>query len=81
MTAADIARLDVPREELERELATLRAARARTLSESQRIAYANDEDLVAHPEWSSQAADYPGWAEHIAALAALNRKPQPRSTT
>ncbi|WP_199546656.1 hypothetical protein [Streptomyces sp. N35] len=61
-----IADLDVPREQLERELTVLRAAREQTHSESDRIAYANDEELLKHPKSCATVADYPGWAEQIA---------------
>ncbi|MFD9070590.1 hypothetical protein [Streptomyces lasiicapitis] len=54
----------------------LRDARAATHSPSDRIAYALDERLLAHPEAVATEADYPGWAERIAALATNNRKPR-----
>lgn len=34
---------------------------ARTHSPSDRLAYAWDQSLIAHPEWCSTDADYPGW--------------------
>ncbi|GGV46239.1 hypothetical protein [Streptomyces spectabilis] len=34
---------------------------------------------VEHPEACSTAADYPGWAEHVAALAATNHRPKEAS--
>lgn len=36
---------------------------------------------TTHPKACTRDADWPGWAEHIAALADLNRKTKPRSTT
>lgn len=83
MTTTDhrsIADLDAPREQLERELAVLRAARTATHSPSDRLAYLLDEDLVAHDKETAQAAVVPaGWAEHIAALNTKNKRPQEAS--
>ncbi|QCX81160.1 hypothetical protein C9F11_37885 [Streptomyces sp. YIM 121038] len=31
---------------------------------------------ITHPEACSTAADYPGWAEQLAALAETNRRPK-----
>lgn len=39
----------------------LRAELAATNSPSDRIAYAWDLELLAHPEWCSTDADYPNW--------------------
>ncbi|MGW0904930.1 hypothetical protein [Streptomyces sp. NPDC002853] len=55
---------------------TLRQAAAHSHSPSDRIAYALDERLVAHMDEEPTEADYPGWAEHIAALTASNKQPR-----
>jgi len=65
----DMSRLDVPLPIL-----TLQLAAAHTASPSDRIAYALDEWLITHPKACSTDADYPGWTERIAALAAANHR-------
>lgn len=77
----DIAALDVPADTVAAEAAciTLRQAAAHSHSPSDRIAYALDERLLDHMDEEPTADDYPGWAEHIAALAASNKRPQEAS--
>lgn len=53
-TQPGIEGLDVPVE-------TLLAAMAATHSESDRLAYSLDLELLAHPECCATDADYPGW--------------------
>ncbi|MFF0736807.1 hypothetical protein ACFYVK_35000 [Streptomyces chartreusis] len=87
MTASvkPIAALDVPLSaveaeaeriwaERERRVAALyfRQAATRTASPSDRIAFALDAHLIREQVPVSTDADYPGWAEHIAALQAAN---------
>jgi hypothetical protein len=67
-----IAALDVPLPVVEAEACFLQAA-ARTHSPSDRIACHLDIRLEQHPELLATEKDYPGWAEHIAALQAANR--------
>lgn len=64
MTAADIARLDVPLADLEQQIAVLRDSQIR------HAALGNEHEVVAdgdaiymlrHPELCSTEADYPGW--------------------
>jgi hypothetical protein len=47
--------------ERDRQAAVLAEAARRTNSPSDRLAYAWDQSLIAHPEWCSTDADYPGW--------------------
>ncbi|MFE9777798.1 hypothetical protein ACFYPA_06525 [Streptomyces sp. NPDC005775] len=70
-----IAALDVPLADVEQELAAevLIRARAASPSPSDRIAYANDLYLLAHPEVCAVDADYPGFAAWIADQVAKNR--------
>lgn len=71
----DIAALDVPREQLEAEIAahSFWKAQRRTEDPSEKAAFALDAWLVTHPQAPvSRDSDYPGWAEHIAALQATN---------
>ncbi|MWA08838.1 hypothetical protein [Streptomyces sp. BA2] len=77
----DIAALDVPADTVAAEAAciTLRQAATATHSESDRLAYALDQRLVAHMDEEPTDATYPGWAEHIAALAASNKRHQEAS--
>ncbi|GAA1887583.1 hypothetical protein GCM10009837_06630 [Streptomyces durmitorensis] len=51
---------------------TLRQAATATHSESDRIAYGLDVQLVTHPEVCSHDEDYPGWAERVARAEAQN---------
>ncbi|MFJ6579314.1 hypothetical protein ACIQMY_25545 [Streptomyces sp. NPDC091368] len=64
MTAADIARLDVPLADVEQQIAVLRA------SQSRHAALGNVDEVVAdgdaiymlrHPELCSTDDDYPNW--------------------
>ncbi|MFP3986952.1 hypothetical protein U9R90_05495 [Streptomyces sp. E11-3] len=81
-----IADVDVPLTRLEADARALTVRRccqvlaeaaASTESPSDRIAYALDECLLRHPEAPISTDDtYPGWAEHIAALAAKNQQPR-----
>ncbi|MFH9765105.1 hypothetical protein ACH4N4_30770 [Streptomyces microflavus] len=63
MTAIGIDRLDVPLAAVELQVVceTTRKALAKTNSPSDRIAYANDLFLLAHPETCATDADYPDW--------------------
>lgn len=79
-----IERLDVPVAEVEAQAAlraqeaVLEAALAAAGDESDRIAYAGDLFLVAHPEACTSDATYPGWAERLAEQIAKSdstRKP------
>lgn len=81
IAALDVAALDVPAETVAAEAAclTLRQAAKTTHSESDRLAYALDQRLLAHMDEEPTADDYPGWAEHIAALTASNKRPQEAS--
>ncbi|WP_326739093.1 hypothetical protein [Streptomyces sp. NBC_01022] len=75
MTANPIERLDVPADDVIRRAAcaTTRKALAKTHSPSDRIAYANDLYLLAHPEACSTDADYPDWAAVLALQTTKNR--------
>jgi hypothetical protein len=64
MTAADIARLDVPLADVEQQIAVLRSSQIR------HAALGNEQEVVAdgdaiymlrHPELCSTDADYPNW--------------------
>ncbi|MEK9524081.1 hypothetical protein MIU24_32610 [Streptomyces venezuelae] len=64
MTAADIARLDVPLPDLEQQISVLRS------SQNRHAALGNEDEVVAdgdaiymlqHPELCSTDADYPNW--------------------
>ena len=85
MTAADLARVDRPAEQLtadmaalvlEREADVVREAMARTHSPSDRIAYALDARLVTHPEVHlADDADYgTEWAAWLAARIEMNER-------
>ena len=69
MTAADMARLDVPAEQVAAE-AIARDAMARTHSPSDRIAYALDARLVTHPELIPSESGDPVWDAWLTARAA-----------
>lgn len=72
----DIAALDVPLPELEAHVAAASfwTAFRRTQDPREQAVYALDAWLVTHPTAPvSVDADYPGWAEHIAALQTANR--------
>lgn len=79
-TPRPIRDLDVPLKTVQalvarqRNCQTLADAAAHTHSPSDRIAYAHDAWLLGHPEACSCAADYPGFAEWIAAREAANRQ-------
>lgn len=85
-TVRPIRDLDIPLPELKAEAEELwaerdrrvaalnfRTAAERTNSPSDRIAFLLDAVLVRNQVRVSVDADYPGWAEHIAALQAANR--------
>ena len=89
MTAADLARVDRPAEQLtadmaalvskqlEREADVVREAMTRTHSPSDRIAYALDARLVTHPEVHlADDDDYAGtpWAAWLADRIASNKQ-------
>ncbi|MFE9736188.1 hypothetical protein ACFYO9_37680 [Streptomyces sp. NPDC005863] len=72
MTANPIERLDVPLKQVAA-VAVLLEAKVRSWSPSDRLAWSLDQQLVTHPEAPvATDSDYPGWAEHIAALQAHN---------
>ncbi|AWT42614.1 MULTISPECIES: hypothetical protein [Streptomyces] len=68
--------------ELERQktVACLLKARLRSHDPSERIALALAAALVESNAPVATAADYPGWAEHIAALQAANRTARKEAT-
>jgi hypothetical protein len=71
-----IAALDVPLPELEAYLAAASFWNAfrRTQDPREQAVYVLDAWLATHPAAPvSTNADYPGWAEHIAALQTANR--------
>lgn len=70
--AARMDRMDVPLADVEAD-AFFRQAAKRTHSPSDRLAFYLDAQLVHHPELLATDKDYPGWAEHIAALQTANR--------
>jgi hypothetical protein len=67
---ADIARLDVPTEELEQRITAIQfeQAAAKTHSPSDQIALRLAAWLETHPTACATGADYPGWAEQFAAI-------------
>ncbi|MFG3136045.1 hypothetical protein ACGFZA_07460 [Streptomyces sp. NPDC048211] len=75
VTPRTIAALDVPAAVVEQQLARDVCLKAmdKTFSPSDRIAYANDLYLLAHPEACSTDADYPEWAAGLALQTAKNR--------
>ncbi|MER5461604.1 hypothetical protein ABT010_13140 [Streptomyces sp. NPDC002668] len=74
MTAADLARVDVPLPVVAEQAgacAVLRDAMAHTRSPSDQLAYALDAYLVTHPDVPvSTDDDYPAWAADLAARTA-----------
>lgn len=79
-TVRPIRDLDIPLPAVEADACFLQAAE-RTNSPSDRLAYLLDAELVRHPEVCATDADYPGWAEHIAALQAANRTTRKEGTS
>lgn len=83
-----LAALDVPLADVEahmaeqRAIATLLTARVAKPadSESDRIAYADAAHLIETHAAVACDADYPGWAEHIAALQAANHTARKEAT-
>lgn len=74
--------LPAPLPELEAYLAAFSfwTAYRRTQDPSEQAAFALDAWLVTHPKAPvSVDADYPGWAEHIAALQATNHRTEEAS--
>lgn len=71
--AARMDRMDVPLVDVEAD-AAFRLAAERTHSPSDRLAFLLDAQLVHHPELLATDKDFPGWAEHIAAREAANRR-------
>ncbi|MFE7510117.1 hypothetical protein ACFU8I_02650 [Streptomyces sp. NPDC057540] len=64
MTAADIARLDVPLADVEQQIAVLRDSQIRHAAlgnEDEVIADGDAIYLLRHPELCSTDADYPNW--------------------
>ncbi|MEE1819350.1 hypothetical protein PUR59_30590 [Streptomyces sp. SP18ES09] len=64
MTAADIARLDVPLADVEQQIAVLRDSQLRHAALGNEHEVVADGDaiyLLRHPELCSTDADYPGW--------------------
>ncbi|MFF9624220.1 hypothetical protein [Streptomyces griseosporeus] len=72
LTADDLAR--------QKTVACLLAARLRTHDPSERIALALAAALVESNAPVATSADYPGWAEHIAALQATNHTARKEAT-
>ena len=66
LSPADLARQDI--------VSSFLIARAKSHSPSDRIAFALDVALIESGARVSTDDDYPGWAEHIAALQAANHK-------
>jgi hypothetical protein len=54
--------------------ASFRQAAERTHSPSDRLAFSYDAWLVTHPDACAKDADYPGFAEWVAAREADNRR-------
>ncbi|GAA3113501.1 hypothetical protein [Streptomyces echinatus] len=69
----DLSRLDVPLPVVEADACFLAAA-ARATDPKDQLVYQLDAWLVRHPEACATDADYPGWAEYIAAREADNRR-------
>lgn len=75
-----IVHVDVPLWQLEaavqqlHAIRVLEAARLRSASPSDRLAYAFDVDLITEGLDVATDQDFPGWAEHIAAVEAANRQ-------